>query len=87
MEDSVLIETKNLVKKYPMGQQEVVALNDVTLSFKKGEFAGVVGPSGSGKTTLLNVIGSLDAPTAGRVTVMGREVGSLSHKQAAELRN
>lgn len=87
MSNSCLIRTEKLVKKYPMGEQNVLALNGVSLTFRKGEFAGLVGPSGSGKTTLLNIIGSLDTPTTGRAVVMDQEVGALSHKQAANLRN
>ncbi len=56
------------------------------LDFGKGEFAGIIGPSGSGKTTLLNIIGSLDAPSEGKVMVMGNSVGDLSAKQSACLR-
>lgn len=87
MNNSILITTKNLVKRFPMGQHELVALNDVNLTFKKGEFCGIVGPSGSGKTTLLNIIGSLDIPSEGSAVVMGQVVGNLTHKQAAGLRN
>ncbi len=87
MQDSVLIETRNLVKIYSSGANKVVALDDVTLSFRKGEFAGLVGPSGSGKTTLLNIIGTLDVPTRGSARVLGEKVEELSHKRAAYLRN
>ncbi|MGB8951258.1 MAG: ABC transporter ATP-binding protein [Candidatus Aminicenantales bacterium] len=87
MENSYLIKTQDLVKVYPMGEQSIVALNKVTLTFKKGEFAGLVGPSGSGKTTLLNIIGSLDTPTEGSAEVLGNKVEHLSHKNAARLRN
>jgi len=87
MENSCLIKTVDLVKIYPMGEQSIKALNKVTLTFQKGEFAGLVGPSGSGKTTLLNIIGSLDAPTEGSAEVLGEKVENLSHKRAAELRN
>jgi putative ABC transport system ATP-binding protein len=87
MENSQLIKTTHLVKIYPLGEQKVVALNDVSLSFSKGEFAGLVGPSGSGKTTLLNIIGSLDSPTEGSVEVLGEKVEHLSHQKAADLRN
>jgi len=83
----VVIATDKLVKKYPMGRRELVALHEVSLIFRRGEFAGLVGPSGSGKTTLLNIIGSLDMPTAGSATVLGNQVECLSHAQAAELRN
>jgi len=87
MENTYLIKTKDLVKTYRMGGGYLVALNRVNLEFKEGEFAGLVGPSGSGKTTFLNIIGSLDSPSEGSAVVMGREVESLSHKEAAELRN
>ncbi|MBN1998470.1 ABC transporter ATP-binding protein [candidate division KSB1 bacterium] len=87
MENDILIQTKDLVKIYPMGSQDLVALEKVNLTFKKGEFAALVGPSGSGKTTLLNIIGSLDTPTRGSAIVMGLEVEKLSHKKSAELRN
>lgn len=86
-ENTYQIETKDLVKTYPMGEYTLVALNQVTLSFKKGEFAGLVGPSGSGKTTLLNIVGSLDVPSEGSAVVLGKRIEKLSHKQAAALRN
>ena len=87
MENTYLIETEDLVKEYSLGQHVIVALNKVNLTFKKGEFAGLVGPSGSGKTTLLNIVGSLDAPTEGSARVLGKKIENLSHKKAAELRN
>jgi len=87
MENAYLITTKDLVKKYPMGLTYLIALDQVNLTFKRGEFAGLVGPSGSGKTTLLNIVGSLDSPTEGSVEVLGEKIEKLSHKRAAELRN
>ena len=87
MNNSVIIQTKDLIKVYPMGQQDLIALNCVNLTFQKGEFTGIVGPSGSGKTTLLNIMGSLDVPTEGSTVVLGKNVETLSHKQAADLRN
>ena len=87
MENAYLITTKDLVKKYPMGLTFLTALDQVNLTFKRGEFAGLVGPSGSGKTTLLNIVGSLDSPTDGSVEVLGEKIENLSHKRAAELRN
>ena len=87
MTDDALIRTTDLKKIYPMGLGKIEALAGVTLSFAKGEFAGLVGPSGSGKTTLLNIIGSLDAPSEGSAIVMGQRVEALAHKQAARLRN
>jgi putative ABC transport system ATP-binding protein len=82
----LIVEVKNLVKKFPVGAGSFTALNDVNLQFSEGEFAGLVGPSGSGKTTLLNIIGSLDAPTDGEVIVLGESVGKFTPKQAAKLR-
>ncbi|TKJ41155.1 lipoprotein-releasing system ATP-binding protein LolD [candidate division LCP-89 bacterium B3_LCP] len=87
MENHSLITTENLYKHYPVGDHYFTALKDVNLSFKQGEFTGLVGPSGSGKTTLLNIIGALDLPSEGGATVMGMDVGSLSHGQSAQLRN
>lgn len=87
MRSDDLIRTDQLMKSYPMGETPVVALRDVTLTFKRGEFSGLVGPSGSGKTTLLNIVGTLDVPSGGSAVVMGESVGSLSHRRAAQLRN
>ena len=87
MTETPLIVTKDLTKTYPMGLHTIAALDSVSLSFDKGEFAGLVGPSGSGKTTLLNIIGSLDTPTAGSAVVMGQRIEALTHKEAARLRN
>ena len=64
-----------------------MALKKLDLSIQEAEFTGIVGPSGSGKTTLLNIIGSLDKPSTGDATVLGKEIKSLSHKEAASLRN
>jgi putative ABC transport system ATP-binding protein len=86
MENSSIIKIEKLVKKFPMGKGEFTALNDIDLSFSQGEFAGFVGPSGSGKTTILNIIGSLDVPSSGEVTVLGRSISNLSARQAASLR-
>ncbi|MFH0803396.1 MAG: ABC transporter ATP-binding protein [bacterium] len=81
-----LVHIENMVKRYPMGGQNFTAIDHINLDFEKGEFSGVVGPSGSGKTTLLNLIGTLDAPTEGSITVLGKQVERLSEKEAAELR-
>jgi putative ABC transport system ATP-binding protein len=87
MKNNHLIEAHHLFKTYPIGGRKFTALNDVNLSFGKGEFAGIIGPSGSGKTTFLNIIGSLDAPSDGEAVVLGRSIKSLTHRQAARLRN
>lgn len=85
-QNEVVVETTDLIKRYPMGRQELVALKGVNLKFCRGEFSGVIGPSGSGKTTLLNIIGSLDAPSAGSVRVLNERLETLSPRGAAELR-
>lgn len=87
MENNLIIETVNLTKKFPMGETSIIALNDVNLKFSQGEFSGIVGPSGSGKTTLLNIIGSLDSPSEGSVTVLDYKVEHLKSREAAALRN
>ena len=82
-----IVQIDNLTKSFPVGNSEFTALSHLSLSIGKGEFMGLVGPSGSGKTTLLNIIGSLDTPTEGSVEVMEQSIATLTHKQAARLRN
>ena len=87
MNHALLIETRDLVKTYSLGESAIRALDKVSLRFETAEFTGLVGPSGSGKTTLLNIVGSLDSPTAGSAVVMGRKVEDLSHREAAAASN
>ena len=72
-----ILETKDLRKIYGAGDTEVRALDGVDLTVEKGEFVAVVGTSGSGKSTLLHMLGGLDRPTGGSVTVDGRELSAL----------
>ena len=72
-----ILETKDLRKTYGSGEAEVRALDGVDLKVEKGEFAAVVGTSGSGKSTLLHMLGGLDRPTSGSVSVDGRDIFSL----------
>ncbi len=72
-----ILETKDLRKVYGAGDTEVRALDGVNLAVEKGEFVAVVGTSGSGKSTLLHMLGGLDRPTSGTVTVDGRELSAL----------
>jgi putative ABC transport system ATP-binding protein len=81
-----LIELKNVSKIYPLGNQEIPALTEVSLTFDEGEFAVLAGPSGSGKTTALNLIGCLDRPTSGEVIVSDLDLGAASSKQLADFR-
>jgi putative ABC transport system ATP-binding protein len=73
-----MIRTENLRKIYPMGAVEVKALDGIDLDIEKGEFVGIMGPSGSGKTTLLHMLGLLDEPTAGKITIDGIDIGRLT---------
>ncbi len=81
-----LIDLAGVSKHYRMGTVEVRALDDVNLHVSDGEFVVVLGPSGSGKTTLLNIIGALDTPTAGRVSVGGRDITAASRSELFALR-
>ena len=82
-----MIELDNVEKVYQAAAIETVALSNVNLTVERGEFVSVMGPSGSGKSTLLNIIGLLDAPTAGRVVLNGNEVRSFGDRQLAKFRN
>lgn len=76
-----ILETKDLKKIYGSGEAEVHALDGVNLTVEKGEFVAVVGTSGSGKSTLLHMLGGLDRPTSGTVTVDGRELSTLKDEE------
>ena len=81
-----IIKINNLTKIYQEDAEVVKALDGVNLTFDKGEFTAIVGPSGSGKTTLLNMIGGLDTPTSGTITVDGIEVTKLSSNDLINFR-
>ena len=81
-----LVTLRAVTKTYRQGEVDVPALRGVDLDIAAGEFVCLSGPSGSGKTTLLNLIGGLDTPSAGRVTVAGRDLARFSPGERAELR-
>ncbi|MBU0588691.1 MAG: ABC transporter ATP-binding protein [Gammaproteobacteria bacterium] len=81
-----LIEAVSASKIYRSGDVEVAALSDITLSIEAREFLAFVGPSGSGKSTLLNLVGCLDHPSSGTVTVMGTNVAALNRTASAAFR-
>lgn len=81
-----LIEFKNVSRVYKSGDHELKALNDVNLSLDEGKFIVILGPSGAGKSTLLNLLGGLDSPTSGTITVNGKDISELSGDELAEYR-
>jgi putative ABC transport system ATP-binding protein len=81
-----VIQVSDVVKAYPLGAGEVVAINHLGLEVAQGELVAVVGRSGSGKTTLLNLLAGIDRPTSGTVRVDGAELGSLSESALAAWR-
>lgn len=81
-----ILLARGLTKVFRTGRQEVRALRGVDLEVREGEFMALVGPSGSGKTTLLNLVGALDVPTSGELTVLGHVVAALSKRERADLR-
>lgn len=76
-----LVELEGVGRRYRVGENEVVALAEVSISVAAEDFVVVLGPSGSGKTTLLNIIGALDSPTEGRVVVAGYDITAMSRKR------
>jgi len=82
-----IIECRDLTKCYRMGGQEVYALRDMNLDVQEGEYLSVMGPSGSGKTTLFNMIGALDRPSSGTVTIAGVDLTEQSSARLAYIRN
>lgn len=82
-DDEAFIETTRLSKVYVVGEVEVTALRDVTLSVGRGRLVGVTGASGSGKSTLMNLLGGLDTPSSGSIRVAGRSLSELSKRDLA----
>ena len=77
MDDNIILKTEKLKKEYGAGENAFLALNDVDLEVKQGEFLAITGESGSGKTTLLNCIGSLDRPTSGKIIFNGKDITTM----------
>ena len=85
--DVPVIELEHVAKIYRMGNQEVHAVQDVSLRIEAGEYVAIIGPSGSGKSTLMHIIGCLDVATAGTYRLAGEDVGVLDEIDLAEVRN
>ncbi|TSA15267.1 MAG: ABC transporter ATP-binding protein [Comamonadaceae bacterium] len=84
---SSLIEARDLVKTYTMGEQTVHALRGVSLDIAEGDFVAIMGASGSGKSTLMNILGCLDLPSTGEYRLAGEEVEAMAQDQLASIRN
>ncbi len=82
-----VVSCRDLTKTYIMGEQSLQVLRGVSFDVWPGEFVAIMGPSGSGKSTLLNLIGALDTPTSGSLTIGGTDVSGLSGDELAHLRN
>ena len=82
-----LITAEKVVKLYQMGEETVRALDGVSFTIPKGAYCASMGPSGSGKSTLMNILGALDTPTSGRITIDGANIGEMHDETLAEFRN
>lgn len=81
-----IIELKDITKIYKIGELEQKALNKVNLEIEEGKFVVILGPSGAGKSTILNLLGGLDSPTDGKITVAGKDISKLTNNELAEYR-
>ena len=86
-ERTPLVEFKDIYKIYKMGDEEVHALDGVSMKIYKGEFVAIVGQSGSGKSTCMNIIGCLDTPTSGEYFLNGKNISKYTNNELAEVRN
>ena len=83
----LVVELSNVRREYQTGEVPTVALADVSLEVRRGEFVAIVGPSGSGKSTLMNLIGCLDRPSSGTVKISGRDIATLDDNELTALRS
>lgn len=81
-----IVTFENVSRVYRSGDRELKALDNVNLSLEEGKFVVILGPSGAGKSTLLNLLGGLDSPTSGKITVDGKDISTLSDNELAEYR-
>lgn len=82
-----MIEIKGVSRIYKMGKESLSVLNNVNLTINKGEFVAIVGPSGSGKSTLMNLIGCLDKPSCGTITINGDNISTFKDSKLSKFRN
>jgi putative ABC transport system ATP-binding protein len=86
MAEDFHIQICNVTKKYGEGEGLTYALNDVSLSIRRGEFVTIIGESGSGKSTLLNMLGAIDFPSSGKIIVNGRDITKFKEKELTQYR-
>ena len=86
MSENIILQTRNLKKYYGKGETQVHALDGVNLEIESGKFVAIIGTSGSGKSTLLNMLGGLDTPTSGTVTIGNTELSGLKEEQLTVFR-
>lgn len=86
MSDNV-IEIRNIIRDFKLGQEIVHVLKGIDLDIKRGEYVAIMGPSGSGKSTLMNLLGCLDTPTGGSYNLNGKDVSQMSDDELADIRN
>lgn len=81
-----IIECRNLIKEYAVGEDTIRVLKGISFTIEKGEFVAITGPSGSGKSTMMHIIGALDTPTSGEFLINGHDVSKMSEDELASLR-
>lgn len=81
-----IVEFQNVTRIYSSGDHEQKALDSVNLTLDEGKLVVILGPSGAGKSTLLNLLGGLDSPTSGKITVCGRDISTLTKNELADYR-
>ena len=84
---SHIIEIRNIIRDFKLGQETVKVLKGIDLNIEKGEYVAIMGPSGSGKSTLMNLLGCLDTPTAGSYKLNVKDVSDMTDDELAEIRN